>query len=45
LTIGFNGMFILDAFSVFFKVIFLLSAILTIWLSTAISTGAAQSGE
>jgi NADH-quinone oxidoreductase subunit N len=32
-TIGFNGMFVLDGFSIFFKVIFLLSAILTILLS------------
>jgi len=34
LTIGFNGMFILDAFSVFFKVVFLLAAILTILVSS-----------
>jgi NADH-quinone oxidoreductase subunit N len=33
-TIGFNGMFILDAFSIFFKVIFLLAAILTILISS-----------
>jgi NADH-quinone oxidoreductase subunit N len=32
-TIGFNGMFVLDGFSIFFKVVFLLSAILTILLS------------
>jgi NADH-quinone oxidoreductase subunit N len=32
-TIGFNGMFILDAFSVFSKVTFLFSAILTILMS------------
>jgi len=34
LTIGFGGMFILDAFSVFFKVLFLLAGILTILVST-----------
>ncbi len=34
MTIGFNGMFILDAFSVFFKVVFLIAAILTILVST-----------
>ncbi|MGH9750273.1 MAG: NADH-quinone oxidoreductase subunit N [Candidatus Polarisedimenticolia bacterium] len=33
-TIGFNGMFVLDAFSVFFKVVFLASAILTILISS-----------
>ena len=33
MTIGFNGMFILDAFSVFFKVVFLLAAMLTILVS------------
>ena len=33
LTIGFGGMFILDAFSVFFKVLFLLAGILTILVS------------
>ncbi|HEU4400766.1 MAG TPA: NADH-quinone oxidoreductase subunit N [Candidatus Polarisedimenticolia bacterium] len=33
-TIGFNGMFILDSFSIFFKVIFLVSAILTILVSS-----------
>ncbi|MFQ5878287.1 MAG: NADH-quinone oxidoreductase subunit N [Acidobacteriota bacterium] len=32
-TTGFNGMFVLDAFSIFFKVIFLLAAILTIMVS------------
>jgi NADH-quinone oxidoreductase subunit N len=34
MTIGFNGMFILDAFSVFFKVVFLLAALLTILVSS-----------
>src|SRR5436309_3279406 len=33
MTIGFNGMFILDAFSIFFKVVFLLAAMLTILVS------------
>ncbi len=33
LTIGFNGMFILDAWSIFAKVIFLLGAMLTILIS------------
>jgi len=33
-TIGFSGLFILDAFSVFFKVVFLLAAILTILVSS-----------
>ena len=32
-TFGFGGMFVLDAFSIFFKVLFLLSAILTILIS------------
>jgi len=46
LTIGFNGMFILDAFIVFFKVIFLLSAILTILVSSRyLDEERAQSGE
>ena len=31
---GFNGMFILDAFSVFFKIVFLVAAILTILVSS-----------
>jgi len=30
---GFNGMFILDGFSIFFKVLFLISAILTVMIS------------
>lgn len=34
LTIGFNGMFILDSFSIFFKVVFLLAAMLTILVSS-----------
>ena len=33
MTIGFHGMFILDSFSIFFKVVFLLAAILTILAS------------
>ena len=33
MTVGFGGLFILDAFSVFFKVVFLLAAILTILVS------------
>jgi NADH-quinone oxidoreductase subunit N len=33
LTIGFSGMFILDAFSIYFKVLFLVAAMLTILLS------------
>ena len=33
-TYGFGGMFVLDAFSIFFKVLFLLSAILTILISS-----------
>ena len=37
-TIGFNGMFILDAFSIFFKVAFLLGAILTILTVRTVST-------
>ena len=34
LTIGFNGMFIVDTFSIFFKVVFLLAAMLTILVSS-----------
>jgi len=46
LTIGFNGMFILDAFSIFFKVVFLLSAILTILVSSRyLDLERAQGGE
>ncbi len=45
-TIGFNGMFILDAFSIFFKVIFLVSAILTILVSSRyLELERAQTGE
>ncbi len=45
-TIGFNGMFILDAFSIFAKVIFLVSAILTILLSGRyLDEERAQAGE
>ena len=33
-TYGFGGMFVLDAFSIFFKVLFLLSAVLTILISS-----------
>ena len=33
-AVGFNGMFVLDSFSIFFKVIFLVAAILTILAST-----------
>ena len=46
LTIGFNGMFILDAFSVFFKMIFLIAAILTILISDRyLELERAQAGE
>jgi NADH-quinone oxidoreductase subunit N len=46
MTIGFNGMFLLDAFSVFFKVIFLLSAILTLLISSRyLDLERAQAGE
>jgi len=46
LTIGFNGMFILDAFSVFFKVIFLIAALLTILISDRyLELERAQAGE
>jgi len=34
MTVGFNGMFAVDAFSVFFKVVFLLAAMLTILVSS-----------
>ena len=34
MTIGFNGMFVVDAFSIFFKVVFLLAAMLTILVSS-----------
>jgi NADH-quinone oxidoreductase subunit N len=34
MTIGFNGMYVIDAFSIFFKVVFLLSAMLTILISS-----------
>ena len=34
LTIGFDGLFIFDAFSVFFKVVFLMAAILTVLVSS-----------
>jgi len=45
-TIGFNGMFILDAFSIFFKVAFLLGAMLTILLSSRyLEHERAQGGE
>ncbi len=46
MTIGFNGMFILDGFSIFFKVAFLLGAILTILLSSRyLDLERAQGGE
>ncbi len=46
LTIGFNGMFILDAFSIFAKVVFLFSAILTILVSSRyLEEERAQAGE
>ena len=45
-TIGFNGMFILDAFSIFFKVAFLLGAMLTILVSSRyLDVERAQGGE
>jgi NADH-quinone oxidoreductase subunit N len=45
-TTGFNGMFILDSYSIFFKVLFLLSALLTIMMSSRyLSLERAQSGE
>jgi NADH-quinone oxidoreductase subunit N len=46
LTIGFGGMFILDAFSVFFKVLFLLAGILTILVSASyLEVERANAGE
>ncbi|HXH29137.1 MAG TPA: NADH-quinone oxidoreductase subunit N [Candidatus Polarisedimenticolia bacterium] len=46
MTVGFHGMFILDALSIFFKIIFLVSAILTVLLSGRyLDEERAQTGE
>jgi NADH-quinone oxidoreductase subunit N len=45
-TSGFGGMFLLDAYSIFFKVLFLIAAILTILISERyLDVERAQSGE